>query len=555
MTITVFDKRRLMPLTVIACLLALWPTFGGAQEELAAVAEFTIDVGARRQTIHGFGASDCWYAEEVGAQWAEDTREAIARLLFGAGADAAGRAEGIALSSWRFNLGAGSAGQGEASGIGDARRRVEGFLNNDGSYDWTRQAGQRWFLRAARERGVAELVAVSNSPPVQYTRNGIARKTEQSRASNLDPAQNANFARFLADVIEHFREREGIEISLVSPVNEPQWDWADAKQEGTPWTNGEVAALVRALDAELVRRELSTRILIPECAQYDYAYGRDEHAAGGQVRWFFDPASAGYVGDLARVARVFAGHSYWTDATARDLIDNRRRMREAIAALGGGIELRQTEYSLLGNGYRGGTAHNPPSTMDCALFLARVIHADLTIAEAAGWDFWTALSPNRRPNVNTRYELIALDFEGRTMTPTKLLWALGHWSRFVRPGWRRVEVGAADPARAPEALGSLLVSAYVSAEGDEVAVVAVNAATTTQEIALEVEGADAGGPWTAWLTMDGEENSLRRLVTSEAPTISLPPRSIMTMTNTIVLSVAPIGKADAKAGVGDPGLQ
>src|SRR5688572_69703 len=100
----------------------------------------TIHVADRRQTIHNFGGSDAWACQFVG-QWPDDKRQRVADWLFSMEDAANGKPQGIGLSLWRFNIGAGSAAQ---NNIGDEWRRAEGFLNTDGSYTWTRQAGQQW---------------------------------------------------------------------------------------------------------------------------------------------------------------------------------------------------------------------------------------------------------------------------------------------------------------------------------------------------------------------------------------------------------------------------
>ena len=48
---------------------------------------------------------------------------------------------------------AGSAAQGEASGIEDKSRRAESYLTDDLTYDWTRCEGQRYFMDRAKELG------------------------------------------------------------------------------------------------------------------------------------------------------------------------------------------------------------------------------------------------------------------------------------------------------------------------------------------------------------------------------------------------------------------
>ena len=118
-----------------------------------AAADFVVLTQQPRQTIRHFGASDAWSMQTIGL-WADATEQAkIADWLFSIETDAAGQPRGIGLSLWRFNLGAGSAEQGREAQI-NRSTRTECFLQKDGTYDWSRQAGQRRFLRLAKERGV-----------------------------------------------------------------------------------------------------------------------------------------------------------------------------------------------------------------------------------------------------------------------------------------------------------------------------------------------------------------------------------------------------------------
>ena len=123
------------------------------------------------QTIHGFGASDAWNADFVGKYWNNSVKSDIAKKLFSKNFLGNGNPEGIGLSRWRFNIGAGSAEQGTASNIEMAERRAECFLNEDGSYNWNKQSGQQWFLTQAKTYGVENLVAFVNSPPRFFTKN------------------------------------------------------------------------------------------------------------------------------------------------------------------------------------------------------------------------------------------------------------------------------------------------------------------------------------------------------------------------------------------------
>ncbi len=108
-----------------------------------------IDPSVEYQSMDGFGASDAWRCQFVGVNWPLEKREGMADLLFSQELKDDGSPKGIGLSIWRFCIGAGSAEQGTNSGIDHEWRRAECFLNSDGSYDWSKQMGQQWFLEAA----------------------------------------------------------------------------------------------------------------------------------------------------------------------------------------------------------------------------------------------------------------------------------------------------------------------------------------------------------------------------------------------------------------------
>lgn len=151
------------------------------------------------QSIDGFGASDAWSIRFVG-EMPKATQNAVADLLFSSDTDTNRNPNGIGLSIWRFNIGAGSVEQGDSSQI-NFGTRTDCFLNPDGTYDWNKQAGQRRFLQLAKERGVPYLLGFLNSPPVYFTQNGLATNTGRGGTYNLQPDKHDDFARFMADSV------------------------------------------------------------------------------------------------------------------------------------------------------------------------------------------------------------------------------------------------------------------------------------------------------------------------------------------------------------------
>lgn len=97
-------------ITLLSALFAALPLF--AQHPVT----YRIETTKAEQTVHHFGASDAWSMQFTGL-WPEKQQEQIADWLFSTANDANGQPKGIGLSVWRFNLGAGSAEQGDSAQI------------------------------------------------------------------------------------------------------------------------------------------------------------------------------------------------------------------------------------------------------------------------------------------------------------------------------------------------------------------------------------------------------------------------------------------------------
>ena len=435
----------------------------------------TIDLAKTHQTISHFGGSDAWACQFVG-NWPDAKRNGIADLLFSKDTLANGQPKGIALSLWRFNIGAGTAEQGASSDIKDEWRRAESFMNADGTYDWNKQAGQMWFLNAAKQRGVNEFLVFPNSPPVQLTVNkkGYANNGKP----NLAADNFGRYADFMAEVVAGIQKKTGVSINYLSPVNEPQWDWSDAGQEGTPFYNNEVAGIVRSLSAALLKKNLNTKIDVAEAGQIDYLTSDfNKQGRGNQIYAFFNPASADYIGNLPNVSKVISGHSYFTTSPYASAAQKRTELANAVNAVPG-LQYWMSEYCILGDNEGEIKGNGKDLGIDAALYVAKVIHNDLVNANASAWHWWTSISA-----YNYKDGLVYID-KNKTdgaYQSSKILWTLGNYSRFVRPGATRVE------AATPADNAGLLISSYQNA-GNELVTVIVNEKASKAQIALEPKG-------------------------------------------------------------------
>lgn len=405
-----------------------------------------VNPDSKLQEMEGFGASDCWLPNQIGQYW-KGSRLQLARWLFSKNISKNGEPEGIGLSMWRVNLGAGSGQQGDDSKIA-ANNRAEAFLTSAGTYDWNACAGQQYFMQQAKNNGVEKFILFSNSPLAQFTKNGKGFSASGGN-SNLKDDCYDDYAAYMAEVADKF-VKAGYNVSHISPVNEPQYDWGagsdgTASQEGCGWQNVQVAKLTRELDKALETRALSTMISIGEAASWEYLYsvGNSSAARASTVNAFFDPSSEAYVGDLKHVGNLICGHSYWTFDNWSHMRSVRANVRKAAQARG--LRVWQTEWSMLDKepSELGGTYDEVPE-FDIAQYMSRIIHNDITVAGCTSWSYWTSMSVERWGQKN-RFELIKTtpaggnysdDFTAEgNVAATHNLWVLGNYSLFVRPGY------------------------------------------------------------------------------------------------------------------------
>lgn len=489
-----------------------------ASETTDAVPVITIDTGARKQIIHNFGGSDAWACQFVG-QWPDDKRKQVADWLFSTDKNADGMPAGIGLSLWRFNIGAGSAAQ---DNISDEWRRTEGFLTNDKTYDWSRQAGQQWFLQAAKARGVNQFVGFANSPPVQLTRNGKAFSSNGEKA-NLSADHYIDYAVFLAQVAKHFHE-QGITFNYLSPFNEPQWDWTGNGQEGTPYTNQEIFDITRKLDSVITAEGLSAKIQLAEAGKMNYLYElADKPTRGNQITDFFSQNSPRYLGNLPHVEKALSAHSYFTSAPMATMIAVRKAVASNMAGASVPLEFWQSEYCVLGD-QEEIPGPGKDTGMTTALYVARLIHHDLAVANASAWHWWTSLSAYDYKDGLIYVEKNKIN---GTIEDTKLLWAVGNYSRFVRP--ESVRVGVASEDIDITNTKGLLVSAYLQEQAKKVVTVIVNYSTDEIPVQLSVAGRSAVS-FQPYITSGKEGDDLRPLQLLEGnATIVIPKKSVVTL--------------------------
>lgn len=374
--------------------------------------EIAVDVTKTYQTIESFGTSGAWWAQYMGL-WdmpyaGKNTlqkltvREQIASWLYD-------RNFGIGLTNYRYNLGAGSAD----SGLGDysdVHRRAQSFETAPGEYDWSKDEGAQWFLREVTRLGAQEIVLFFNSPPERLTKNGMAHMTPGGEKNNLARENYGEFAKYACDVAEHFLA-EGIPVKFISPINEPQWDWTGG-QEGCHFEPNEIPDVYVAF-----RKEMEAR---PALAGVELS-GPESGEWGGQATKYVSALLNKQA--LEGVFSAVDCHSYWSDRSSK------QSFRNWMDARYPDIKLRMSEWCEMVNG--------SDYTMDSAIVLAKTLAEDLTVLNVVSWATWVGVTPG---GYHDGLIYAAEDGQGNVnLAPLKRLWAYGNYTRYIRPGFTRVD--------------------------------------------------------------------------------------------------------------------
>lgn len=125
--------------------------------------------------------------------------------------------------------------------------------------------------------------------------------------------------------------------------------------------------------------------------------------------------------------------------------------------------------------------------MDSALRMTREIMDELVWGGVSSWQYWIAVS-----RYNFRDGLIYVNESEREIVPIKRLWAMGNFSRFIRPGFRRFEVEHDSAV--------LQVAACKGSDGDRLVVVVMNPGSKSEEVELHFANARGANIFDAYET-------------------------------------------------------
>lgn len=475
-----------------------------------------IDETVSYQDIDGFGASACWWSQDVG-NW-ENADEIMAMLY--------DKENGIGLNIYRYNLGAGSKGD---ERILTPNRATECFIDEAGKYDFKSRdtAAQKCLEFAGKYAGEdMRLTLFCNSAPVYMTKNGAAYgsplKENEQWATNLEPSRYGDFADYCYNCADYFIS-QGYRVTDVSPVNEPQYSWAawynddgtySVNQEGCYYSKTQVRDLLNVM----VDRFSGSDVEKTGCKISMFESGSAEGEGSGCAAYYDCLLGKGpkYVFKNKQLRDYFdtvSLHSYWSSA------DTKKATASYLASKYSQYNVSSTEYCQMTNDENSGVfsliekEKNGTNGMsiDYGVAMAKVIVDDLTILNSTQWDWWTACSYGVYTD-----GLLYLNPENHSdIQASKRYWCLGNFSKFIGEDATRIASSSG--------VDGVYDCAFVNKDNSTV-VVYVNNTTQDKETQItttgEYEVYTTSAKYDLEKTADGEAGDV---------SVSLPAMSVVTL--------------------------
>lgn len=383
-------KRKIKILLLTLTIFSFFPGFFGPET-------LNISFYSRYQTFEGFGVSGAWWAQAIGKDTA--AMKKVSKLLFS-------KEDGLGITIYRYNAGAGS-----GKHIKDDWRKTESYLTSKKRFNRYADKYAVKTLKQAVNDGVEKVVIFANSAPAHMTISNSVSGGEKGE-SNLNPKYYNEFSNYLINIARTLKSK-GIPVREISPINEPQWDWNDSKnQEGCHFTPEETVGFLKVFVPLLRRRLPNIKPSVIESGEWKLKSNKS------YLETIFSDKL------LNKNISEYYGHSYWTSAY------HKQTFADYFYKKYPDKKLVMSEWTEMKSGR--------DMTMDSALKMASVIIEDLTILNVISWQYWIAVS-----KYDWRDGLLYADMEkGKwKISIPKRYYAFMHFSKFIQLNSVRLDTG------------------------------------------------------------------------------------------------------------------
>jgi len=350
-------------------------------------------------------------------------------------------------------------------GLSILRVRIDPSSVTGGS-NWDTEVSNA--LAAIAAGSNVSVIATPWTPPAAWKIN-IPDPTNPVAEGSLDPNHYSDYAAYLESFVTYMAYR-GVNLYGISMQNEPD---ANVNYESCAWTPAQMDTWVANNSSVL-----TTRLIMPESEGFNTSYS--------------DPAlnDANAVGHIA----IIGGHLY---GAAPFLYTNAENL---------GKDVWMTEHAISDTGLTG------------ALELAKEVHDSMTVGNYNAYVYWWL--QNWTVNNPSPYANGLIDDPGQDNNLTLNAYAMGQFSKFIRPGYVRSNATS-------NAASNIYVSAYKGSGHYVIVAINLGTADVDQPFVIQNQTVTSMTPYRTSATQNLAELSVVG-VTDNSFTYTLPARSITT---------------------------
>ncbi len=389
--------------------------------------------------FQGFGTSLCWWANRCGYNSTLTTE--AAKLLYNENT-------GLGMTIGRYNIGGGD--DPTHNHITRSDSKMPGFwttptqineteATNYAAYDpksgyawnynWNADSNQLNVALACQKEAGAEFQAeaFSNSPPYFMTVSGCSSGSKDGASTNIKSNSYDAFATYFTDVVKHLKEENGLNITSMTGMNEPEssnWTANSEKQEGCHISEGKnQSKLITSIAKRAEELKLSESITLSasDCSSI--------YAAATSYKKLSSKAKK----SIQRIDTHAYNDAYY--------MPNLRILAE------------KSNKNLWMSEMDGtATAGTNAGEMSAALGLSDYISTELNALQPSAWIMWDAIdihidasntadaasiTPEERIEKDTQgfWGVLIADHNQSNLIFTKKYYGFGQYSRYIRPGY------------------------------------------------------------------------------------------------------------------------
>ena len=301
------------------------------------------------------------------------------------------------------------------------------------------------------------------SPPAGDKDNANVNDGGHLLAADYD-----SWATTLAGFAATIKQQTGVALYGISAQNEP--DFVASSYESCIYSAAQMVAFVKVLGPKLAALSPAVKLLAAEPDTWSHLWSSGDQYGSAILA---DPTAASAVS-------ILATHDYGFNPVAPPASLDK--------------PLWETEVS----GVSGSAQAGPSTDIANGIAVAQWIYAGIVTGGASAWHYWW-LIPSNADNEGLLLQ------GGDITSPPKRLYTMGNFSKFVRPGYRRVDVSGPVPS-------GVQLAAFQNPSDATMAIVAINTNASATPLPVFVEGTSWPAQVTPWVTSSSADLASQAVV-------------------------------------------